>query len=201
MIDPSNITNYNLTDNELEEHLLFWICAAGKNGTTAARCLDNLLSDLKAHFSPKFSPFQLVRLAYEFLDLPQWMKGSGIGCFNSKAKSFIQIANSGLNLKTCSTEDLEKIHGIGMKTSRCFILHSRKNAQCAGLDTHMLKFLKSKGIDVPRSTPNSKKQYLTLEKHVLYYAKMLGVPPADFDLGVWNGYSIQSNKRSTIKYD
>ena len=94
------------------------------------------------------------------------------------------------------SEDLEKIHGVGMKTSRCFILHSRKDAQYAGLDTHMLKFLRSKGIDAPMSTPSSKKQYLTLEKYVLYYAQLAKRSPADFDLEIWRQYSVKSEPQT-----
>ena len=60
MIDPNGITNYNLTDEQLEEHILFWVCAAGKNGTTAARCLDKFLETLGR--TKDFSPFQLIRL-------------------------------------------------------------------------------------------------------------------------------------------
>lgn len=191
MIDPCNITNYDLTDNELEERLLFWICAAGKNGKTAAKCLDNLLNriwPMRNCGSPAGAIFKTVSL----FDLPQIVKECGIGCYNSKARSFIELSIAllrGLNLRTCSAEDLEKIYGIGMKTSRCFILHSRRDAQYAGLDTHMLKFLRSMGISAPVSTPNSKKQYLTLEKYVLYFAKLSGMSPSDFDLMVWNSYA------------
>jgi hypothetical protein len=46
MINPTNITNYNLTTAELEEHLLFWVCAAGKNGVVAASNLDKFLKNL-----------------------------------------------------------------------------------------------------------------------------------------------------------
>lgn len=188
MVNPQTITNYNLTDDQLEEHLLFWICAAGKNGTTAARCLDLFLNSI---YKPGKGPFKCILSYDEKLGkLPDLMKFCGIGCYKSKSRSFIEAANSGLDLRTCSAEDLEKIHGIGMKTSRCFILHSRSNAQYAGLDTHILKFLRSKGVDAPRSTPGSKKKYLTLEKKFLYYAKVAGMTPADFDLEIWKGYAV-----------
>lgn len=200
MVDPENITNFDLTDRELEEHILFWVCAAGKNGRTAARCLDNLLTDLSMWFSPKFTPFQLVCKAHNFLDLPDWMRGSGIGCFNQKAKTFYKLANSGFNLRTCTVDDLESIYGIGPKTARCFILHTRKDARVAGLDTHMLKHLKALGYDVPKSTPTGKK-YLTLEKIVLSLANQAGMSPADFDLSVWNKYSVKSTPGQLVYGD
>jgi hypothetical protein len=188
MIDPEKVTNYNQTDKELEEFILFWVCAAGKNGRTAARSLYRLLTDLGIWFSKKFTPFGLIRMANDFLDLAEWMRVSGIGCFNQKAKTFYALATSGLDLKTCPASDLESIFGIGPKTARCFILHSRRDAQHAGLDTHMLKHLRALGYDVPKSTPTGKK-YLTLEKNVLYLAKEAGMSPADYDLMIWNKYS------------
>ena len=194
MIDPENVTNYNMTSNQLEEFILFWICAAGKNGKTAARCLDNLLSDLKMYFSFKFSPFELIRKTHIYSNnLPDWLKVNGIGCYNSKARTMLEISNSKLDLKTCSVDDLEKIYGIGMKTSRCFIIHSRRNSNYAGLDTHVLKHLREVGIEnVPKSTPSSKKQYKRLEKEFLKLAKGAGTFPADYDLMVWNKYSVNT---------
>jgi endonuclease III len=197
MVDPENITKYDLTDWQLEEHALFWICAAGKNGRTASRCLNNLLHGLAGHFNKRLSPFTLIKKAAKEVDLPQWLKDHGIGCYTSKAKSFTQLVNSGLDLRKCSADDLETIHGIGMKTSRCFILHSRYGARYAGLDTHILKYLRLAGVkDVPKSTPPSKKQYLRLEKEFLKIADLNEMTPADFDLAVWNQYSVKSKQKA-----
>jgi thermostable 8-oxoguanine DNA glycosylase len=92
---------------------------------------------------------------------------------------------------TCNAEELEKIYGIGMKTSRCFLIHSRKNARYAGLDTHVLKFLRAKGVqDVPKSTPTSRKLYLRLEAEFLKLSDESGKSVADLDLEVWNKYKV-----------
>lgn len=192
MIDPTNITNYNLTDAELEEHILFWVTAAGKNGKTAARSLEKFLSGIK--YNDKQRPFEAIRSAsFCFNNFPKIMKAAGIGCHTHKSKTFIELALSNLNLRECTVNDLEKIYGIGMKTSRCFIIHSRKNAQYAGLDTHILKHLSANGVkDVPKQTPSSKKQYIRLEKEMLRLAKDAGMSPADYDLTVWNKYSIKN---------
>lgn len=197
MIDPKNITNYNLSDAELEEHLLFWVLAAGKNGHTAAKGLNKLMGFLNKYDS---RPLEAVRLQglYSFFNkepkLAYVLKDCGIGCYNNKAYTINDLSMSviayGLDLKTCAAADLEKIHGIGMKTSRCFILHSRKDARYAGLDTHMLKHLREVGIEnVPKATPSSKKLYLTLEKEVLSLADKAVMSPAEFDLMIWNKYS------------
>lgn len=186
MIDPSKITNYNLTVPELEEHLLWWVCAAGKNGTTASRLLDKFLIKINGY---NITPFSALRMVPPQLIAPM-LKSCGIGCHSHKARTMNELVERKLNLKTCTAEDLEEIYGIGMKTSRCFILHSRKGAQYAGLDTHVLKFLRAEGYDAPKSTP-SKKKYLELEKIFLEIAKKKNKLPADLDLEIWNAYSIK----------
>lgn len=193
MIDPSNITNYNLSGSELEEHLLFWICAAGKNGTTAARCLDKFLKS----FRGLDTPFNTVFRVHSLYGLPETLKSFGIGCYNHKARSFYEVSVAGLrgelDLKTCTTDDLEKIYGIGMKTSRCFILHSRKDARVAGLDTHILKHLRACGVkDVPKTTPSSKKEYKRLENEFLKMVEDSGKSVAEYDLMVWNKYAVKA---------
>ena len=199
MIDPSKITNYNATDEELEELILFWVCAAGKNGRTAARCLDKFL---KLVSDPYGKPMNSIFNAHSLYNLPDTLQACGIGCYNSKAKSFLQLAieciSGRLNLRTCTAGDLEKTHGIGMKTSRCFIIHTRENARYAGLDTHVLKHLKINGVgNVPKSTPGTKKEYLRLEKAFLKLADEIGMLPSRYDLMIWNKYSVKSTPRKT----
>jgi len=194
MINPETITNYNLDDYGLEEHILFWICAAGKNGTTMARCLDSLLKTINGYEEGPFNAIKKWAL-YENPETlegwPEMLKAHGIGCYNIKAKAMYQIATSGLNLRTCTVSDLESIYGIGPKTARCFLLHSRKGARVAGLDTHMLKHLKSLGFSVPKSTPTGKK-YRELELAVLGLADAEGMTPAEYDLYVWTQYNVPS---------
>jgi hypothetical protein len=193
MVDPTNITNYNLTDAELEERILWWCLAAGKNGRTAAKQLDRLLNILTYN---NFGPFESLRfydMSVTNAALPPLLRDCGIGCYNHKAKAIQSLIWSELNLRTCTAEDLESIYGIGMKTSRCFIIHSRPDAQYAGLDTHVLKFLRSKGVDAPLSTPGSRKKYLELEKIFLTYAQESGKVVSQFDLDIWNYYSGGKN--------
>lgn len=194
MIDPTNITNYNLSYHGLEEHILFWVCAAGKNGKTAARCLDNLLNawrPFSSLYEPNPSPFRIIRdidLAsddYLVSGIPEQLRRHGIGCYNNKAKTFQALVYSNIDLHTCSLDDLEAIHGIGPKTARCFLMHSRKGARVAGLDRHVLRFLREKGIDAPEATPTGKK-YKVLEKEFLRLCDEAGKEPAVYDLEIWN---------------
>ena len=146
MIDPTKVTDYDMSVIKLQENILFWVCAAGKNGRTAARCLEKFLNRVgHSNGLARLIPFEGILRANPS-ELPKIMKECGIGCYNAKARTFKELAKlvttGELNLRTCTTDDLEKIHGIGMKTSRCFIMHSRKNAQVAGIDTHLLKHLR-----------------------------------------------------------
>jgi len=192
LIDPTTITNYTLTDDELEAHILFWVCAAGKNGVVAAKCLYDLLNNLENIYG-HLSPFELVKaverqeksgVAY----LKDKLKEAGIGCYNLKATTFKTLAASGLDLRTCSTDDLETIKGIGCKTSRCFIIHSRPNQKLAGLDRHALHYLEDLGYKVPKTTPASTKQYKQVEQWFIQEAYKQGLDVAVLDLKVWNEY-------------
>lgn len=184
-LNAAQITNHNCTDEELELHILFWICAAGKKGVTSAKCLGNLLS----HWADKLtSPFAIIKKIDKKADLVKELQKFGIGCMTYKAGYFRSLIAKKLDLKTCSLEELESVKGIGLKTARCFLLHSRPNQQVAGLDRHMLKFLKSKGHDVPEQTPNEK-IYEKLQILVLQYVKEAKMTPEDFDLMVWRKYS------------
>jgi hypothetical protein len=198
MIDPKNITKYNQTTAELEEFILFWVCAAGKNAQNAAKGLDKLLRITDAS-----SPFEKIKKLSGSENSPNLLgvsylayvlKQCGIGCYNQKAWTFLELAYSGLNLHTCSAQELETITGIGMKTSRCFILHSRQNAQYAGLDVHILRYLGNLGYDVPKQTP-AKKKYLELEEIFLGIAKENGLSPADLDLMIWKTYSSKTKEK------
>lgn len=51
MIDPKNITNFDRTDNELEEFALFAIAVAGKSAKTIAPALDRTLKYIKEYLA------------------------------------------------------------------------------------------------------------------------------------------------------
>ncbi len=191
MIDPINFTDYRRTTEELEEAILFALLVAGKNALTTARLLDKFLRDYD-HIGN--SPFEIFS-RFELTKLPQLsvaLKDYGFGCYNSKAKGIHALVRANLDLRTCTVDDLEKIHGIGMKTSRFFVLHSRKDAKSAPLDVHVLHYLKDLGYDVPKVTPSSKKLYLTIEKICVQLAKQAGKTLAEWDLDVWRIYRAKS---------
>lgn len=193
MIDPTNITKFNRNHRQLEEVLLFWIMAANKPAMRTAKRLNEFLDHYHRLLTgitenKQWRPFELLRhfsqdkLAEAFCEY-------GFGCQNQKAATVYELVHSGLDLRTCTVDDLEAIKGIGPKTARCFIMHSRRDAQHAGLDTHILKWLAERYDNIPKSTPQSKKRYDDIEKLFVDEAKALGKTPADLDLEIWRKYS------------
>jgi thermostable 8-oxoguanine DNA glycosylase len=189
MIDPANITNFNRSDSELEEFACFAVLVAGKTAKTVAPRLENFLSNSNhsaLRYIGRLGPGKLNRILHEH----------GFGCYNQKADTLLELSmrvwQDELVLRTCSTIQLESIKGIGPKTSRFFILHSRANARLAALDTHILKGLRKHlpgYISVPTSTPTSSREYQRLENHFLHICDQRGRTPAELDLEWWRTYS------------
>lgn len=190
LVDPHDITDYDRSEAELQLVLLFWIAAAGKKATSAARSLASLLEEGRRMFSVD-EPFGIV-LAYGD-SLAESMRLHGMGCYNNKSRCIRALALSGIDLKKCSAQDLESIPGIGPKTSRCFLMHSRRGVRHAGLDTHVLKYMRELGLDVPRSTPTGRK-YAQIEAMFLDLADKSGMGVAEFDLDIWKRYSTRGRK-------
>lgn len=191
MIDPTKITNYNRTEAELEEFLLFCIMVAGKNAKQTAKKLDEFL-----HVSNMLnqSPFDYLndKLKGIGLDLNFVIKECKLGQYKRLEKAFTGILQFKNRLKEVSVEELESVSGIGSKTSRFFVLHSRPNQQLAVLDTHILKWMDAQGYDVPKSTP-PKGRYALIEKQFLTECAKAGKTPAELDLEIWKSYSQNGN--------
>jgi thermostable 8-oxoguanine DNA glycosylase len=87
---------------------------------------------------------------------------------------------------------LEKIPGVGMKTSRFFLLHSDifYKDKIAVLDTHILKFIKE-NIDerAPKSTPVIPLTYRYWEDLFLKWCGNMNKDTAEFDLETWKSYA------------
>lgn len=192
MIDFFTLTNFNRPVHQLEEMILALVAAAGHNGPASAKAVDRFLESIRNAKHPcdcnldLSSPFDCIKYTG-----PNWlsyrMKIAGIGCnsMNKKGGTFWVLANSGVDLKTCTREELCKFNGIGMKTASCFVLHSRPNQQMASLDRHILKIVGEKYPKAPKQTPGSFKNYYKWEKVVLKDFVSKGMTPAEFDLRSW----------------
>lgn len=189
MIDPTDITKYDRTDAELEELLLFCVAVAGKTAKVIAKKVEEFLELERGDGSP----FEKIRRMAKVHSLEMNMQHVRLGKYSTLAPCFKLLAISGIDLKTCTCEKLESFPGIGPKTSRFFILHTRPNQRIAVLDTHVLQYLGRLGHDVPKTTPTGRK-YAALEKVFIEHADSLGRDIAELDLEIWNENSTRSGK-------
>lgn len=177
-IDPTKITNYKRTQEELEQFLIFCVCVAGKNAQRTAKAVDILLDGQIG------TPFERIRKMIKHNILIDGLRKSGIGQYTRLSKCLTEMINVDIDLKKVTIEELESIHGIGPKTSRFFVLHSRKSQKVAVLDTHILKYLSKKGYNVPKATPSGRR-YKEIEQVFLEMAKKLNTTPSKLDLEIW----------------
>ena len=185
VIDPTDITNYYRTQAELEEFILFCVAVGGKTASIIAKQLNEFL----IHGEPGQTAFQIIR-NYNEKKLLEMLKKSKLGKYKLLTRSFSQLAYSNINLKSCLVEELEKFPGIGPKTSRYFVLHTRPNVKIACIDTHVKKWLRNKGY-----TSN---KYEELERAFIDEADKMGMDYATLDLKIWNEFSIRSGKNKII---
>ena len=194
MIDPYNITKYDRTQNELEEFLLFCIVVAGKTAYIQSRKLDEFLTSLnKRLMMPEnVYPFQSLKSANQHGILMEEILKAKLGQYKKIYNGFKYITEREYDLTRMNPDLLERIPGVGMKTSRFFLLHSDINYKdkIAILDTHILKFIKENIDDrAPKSTPTIRVTYKYWEDSFLYWCELNNKNVADFDLEVWKSYA------------
>jgi len=190
MINPSNITNFERTDKELQEFALFAPSVAGKTAKIQSQKLDDLIENLDDRFGG-VSPYDNVRAASAAGVLEEEMRNVKLGKYSILLPCFITLAMLGCQwLKRCDVEDMKAVPGIGDKTARFFIMHTRPDANVATLDTHVLKWMEEElGIETPDGTPSSTRVYKKLEHRFLKAANEMDRHPAHLDLEIWNEYS------------
>ena len=193
-VDPYNITNYDRTKDELECFLLFCIVVAGKTAYIQARKLDEFLTSInKRLMMPEHvNPFQSLKSAEQHGILMEEILKAKLGQYKKIYNGFKYITEHEYDLTRMTPDLLECIPGVGMKTSRFFLLHSDKNYKdiIAILDTHILKFIKENIDDrAPKSTPTIRVTYKYWEDVFLYWCECNNKNVADFDLEVWKSYA------------
>ena len=188
MITPTSITNFNRTEAELQEFLMFSILVAGKGAEQQAKKLEEFLKlKSKLGLPSDTTPFQYLTFLCNMQDMLTPMKVCKLGQYKRIENAFRGILHFKGKLKSVSIEELESISGIGSKTARFFLLHSRPNQRIAVLDTHILKYLKGVGHNVPKSTP-AKNKYKAIEQVFIQIADDLNMSIADLDLHIWKSY-------------
>ena len=186
-IDPKNITNFNRDTDELQAFWLFCMFVAGKNSDWASRCLKKLVDTAdKGTFEGIFKYFKSIGE----VGVHNALVANKVGQYTRLTKGIMQSLD--LDLRTCSLEDLLKIHGVGNKTARFFLLHTRRSGDYAVLDTHILAWMRDHGVEnAPKSTPTNLKVYEELENRYrmlsrLHYPHLSN---AQIDLLIWTKQS------------
>jgi len=183
MNSPLEITNFNRTDAELQKFWLFCIFVAGKNSDTQLKKLNQFLE--RAEKENK-NPFDYIR--ENILDLRNMLVAARVGQYNRLVKAIEKSIE--LDLRTCGIKDLINIYGVGPKTARFFLLHTRKDCKYVVLDTHILNWLREHNVDCPKNTP-SEPEYSRLEgvANVLFGVYFDDLPMQDIDLLIWGSQS------------
>ena len=223
IIDPENITNYYRSDIELQLFLLFCVFVVNKNSNTTAEKINKMfVPDHSDRWSQAvmrkygYNPFEFVKLnrihpPFGFLhylreqdEMRNFLTYWRIGQYKRIIKSIYDILdlfkydymsceNPPPTLNNVTVEQLEGIHGIGPKTARFFVLHSRKDQKYAVLDTHLQRWLDEVVSDgvlgfypyCIGSKPLTGSWYRLWESIFLGEASRRNLSPADLDLQIW----------------
>tara|TARA_A200000159_G_scaffold135889_1_gene135222 strand:- start:2995 stop:3585 length:591 start_codon:yes stop_codon:yes gene_type:complete len=193
MINPAKVTNYNRSHVELEEFILFAINVAGKKSAIEAPKLDRFLTALKDLYGNLCehadSPFSLIRYAWAEGRLMELMKEYSISPYKQRYNSYIDVMMIS-DLYAVSLNRLLQVRGIGLKTARFFLSHSREDFDEPMLDTHILHFLRDQGYaNAPKTTPTNPSVYHQFASIFKDIARQLGKSVTDLDLEVWKKYS------------
>ena len=167
-----------MTKNEYK--LIFAMIVAGKTAKFAEAVMVKLFP---ADRYPD-SYFDQVREWVSQGVLREKLEKARTGNYGKLEKGFTYIAERVWKLDTITVDQLEKIPGIGPKSSRFFLLWTRPDERVAALDVHVLRWMSEQGYDVPRSTPSGKK-YAWIEKQFIAEADKRGVKPRDLDFAIW----------------
>lgn len=164
---------------EAQWRLMYSIVVAGKSADFARGAMDRFLAA-----AGNVPPFRYLELLVQLKRLGSEIRKARMGNYTKLEKAFAQLADEKPDLLTATPEELERIHGVGPKTSRFAIVWMRPSERHAALDTHALKWLRFIGVDAPKSTPDPK-HYAELEKVFIAEADRRGLPPRRLDALIW----------------
>jgi thermostable 8-oxoguanine DNA glycosylase len=180
--------------HDLQYKILYCIIVAGKS----AKFSNDVLKKIFSKKPISIEPFEYISRLISENKLDALLKYSKSGNYKKLNAAIPEIIK--LDLVKCTIEDLEKIKGIGPKTARFFILWTRPNYKCAVLDTHVLKWLKLIGHNVPKSTP-TKYKYNKIEKIFIEECDKRDISPHLLDKLIWEYYSKSGKIQNNLTYN
>ena len=188
MINPAEVTNYNRTQYELEEFILFCINVAGKKSSIESPKLEVFIERAK-NITKETTPFNCIRKLIKLGRLQEIMHWAKLSPYKQRYNSYVAAVKI-QDLQTVTLNMLLQVPGIGLKTARFFLSHSREDFDEPMLDTHILQFLRDQGYsDAPKSTPTKENTYHYFANIFKNIARQLGKSVTDLDLEIWKKYS------------
>lgn len=189
--DPLKPSEESIVFRSREAFLVFCIMVAGKNGARTVRVVERLFEGCRTEYSfvrgqPR--PFKRIKDLIGENRLHDRLVEIRCGQYSRIARALIALIDENIDPDDTSVEQLERIPGIGPKTSRYFMMRAH-GEEHAALDTHVLKYLRSLGYSAPRSTPGSKKVYSELEHCFIKEAHARGLTADELDGQVWEHYA------------
>ncbi len=179
---------------ELEAKFLYSMVVAGKNADFANSVIRRFLAPISKE--GKILPFDYVARLIARGELEGRLREVRSGNYGKLYKGFFEASKlKPIELKSHGPADFERIHGVGPKTSRFFILWTRGDAaRCAALDTHVLKWLRAIGYEAPLATPSSRSLYEQLEEIFLREADARKMTARALDATIWDWCANKRHK-------
>ena len=188
MINPAEVTNYNRTQYELEEFILFCINVAGKKSSIEAPKLEVFIERAK-DTTKETTPFNCIRKLIKLGRLQEIMHWAKLSPYKQRYNSYVAAVQI-QDLQTVDLNRLLQVPGVGLKTTRFFLSHSREDFDEPMLDTHILQFLRDQGYSgAPKSTPSNVGIYNYYANVFKMFARTMGKSVTDLDLEIWKKYS------------
>jgi hypothetical protein len=189
---------------ELQSKFIYSLIVAGKSAGFANDALQRLFERLtpwpvfpypEAIHGP-CSPFEAVRTWIHRGELLERLQRARTGNYRKLDRALREAIRLWqgrvLDLASCTPAELERIPGVGPKTSRFFIVWTRPEENLAVLDVHVLRWMRGLGYEAPASTPGTKR-YAELEKAFISEASKRGLTPRQLDLRIWEAASTAAN--------
>ena len=192
MIDPNDVTKFDRTEDELLEFWLFCLFVRGKNADVQAKKLDAFVRNIR-ELNPDIPAGEsliTVLMLSSNRKIEAALRACKAGQYTTLVKAISQtilhVGRYRMWLQTATVAELQDLDGVGPKTARFFVLHSRPGVRVAVLDTHILQYMAVRDGDgsIPKATPTGAR-YAQLEEQFLTLADYEEVDPAAFDLAIW----------------
>ena len=167
------------------------INVAGKKSSIESPKLEVFLQRAK-DITKESSPFNCIKKLIQLGRLQEIMHWAKLSPYKQRYNSYVDAVKLG-DLQKVTLNRLLQVPGIGLKTARFFLSHSREDFDEPMLDTHILQFLRDNGYrNAPKSTPSNLGVYNYYANIFKMFARVSGKSVTDLDLEIWKQYSKTS---------